>query len=237
MKKRLLSTFLALVFCLSLVPGVTMTARAAEAATGTCGENVTWTLDDEGTLTISGSGPMKDYYHTTEWGGYTDSNPVPWASYRSQIKSVVIESGVTTVGNQAFLRCGEMMTISLPATVTSIGDYAFRRCSKLQDFTMPDSITSIGNSALSMCNALENVVLPAGMTALPHNTISQCSSLTSITIPDSVTILGPGAFTSNPLLSSVTFHGALTEIGTYAFYGAALTSLTLTVSGKDAEIG
>ena len=237
MKRKLFGVFLSLALVLSMMPMGMMVAQAAEVASGTCGDNVTWTLDTDGLLIISGTGPMKDYYHSTEWGAYTDSDPVPWANYRAQIKSVVIENGVTTVGDQAFLRCGEMTSISLPNTITGIGDYAFRRCSKLQDFTMPESITSIGREAFSMCNALVHVVLPAGMTEVPQTTINSCSNLTSITIPDSITMLGPGAFTSNPLLSSVTFHGALTEIGTYAFSGAALPSLILTVSGKDAEIG
>ena len=90
---------------------------------GSCGENVTWTLNGSGLLTISGSGAMADY---------SSDEPAPWEKYSEHylgsLKTVEIESGVTSIGDYAFQFCRSLCSISIPDSVTSIGDFAFNRC-------------------------------------------------------------------------------------------------------------
>ena len=86
---------------------------------GTCGTNLTWTLSDDGVLTISGTGSMTSY---------STSNLAPWNSYKNSITSLVVESGVTTIGNYAFYGCNQILTASLPDSVTTLGSAAFRNC-------------------------------------------------------------------------------------------------------------
>ena len=126
MKKRILS--LAMVLCMLLTTVTALPITANAASSGTCGDNLTWTLDDSGTLTISGTGDMYDY---------TWSTPSPWYSSRSSIKTVIIENGVTSIGYRAFYDCSSLTSITIPDSVTSIGDWAFEDCSNLTSITIP----------------------------------------------------------------------------------------------------
>ena len=163
------------------VPSPTATPAAPPVPTsGTCGENLTWKIED-GVLTISGTGAMMDY-------SWCQDPAAPWAA--AKIKSVVIESGVTSIGNSAFYGFS-LTSITIPDSVTSIGDYAFDRGS-LASITIPDSVTSIGDAAFEFCN-LTSITIPAGVTSIGN--LAFCgSSLTSIAIPDNVTNIGEGAF-------------------------------------------
>lgn len=113
---------------------------------GTCGDNLTWTLvESTGTLTISGSGAMKNYSNSNT------STLAPWNSDRTKILAVVIENGVTTIGNYAFYFCQKLTSVSIPNSVTSIGSYAFDGCSSLISIMIPNSVTSIGEDAFRDC--------------------------------------------------------------------------------------
>ncbi len=120
MKKRLLSTLLALCMALSLLPG---TALAENVAFGQYGSNITWELSDQGTLTVSGTG-------TIPYGTYVDD--APWSSRRDQVKKVVIQSGVTGINRLNFYGCGNMVSLTIPTSVTWINEDAFEYCSKLE---------------------------------------------------------------------------------------------------------
>ena len=145
MKKRLLSFVLAVLMIASLLP---VTALAADIVdSGTCGaegdgSNLTWTLDSDGTLTISGSGDMYDY-------GFLSA---PWYGSRSRVKSAVIAEGVTSIGRYAFDGCTSLTSVTIPDSVTSIGNGAFRGCTSLASVTIPDSVTSIG--AWTFCDCI-----------------------------------------------------------------------------------
>ena len=132
--KRWICLLLALSMVLTMVP---ITAYA-ETYSGTCGENLTWVLDEAGILTISGSGPMTDY---------SSSSKIPWYSNRSQIAEVVIGDGVTTIGSRAFYYCKKLTGVTIPDTVIDIDDYAFYYCSSLETVTIGDGVTRIGDSA------------------------------------------------------------------------------------------
>ncbi len=154
--------------------------------TGTCGDNLTWKFNEStGTLTISGTGEMKD------WNGYFYT---PWYNYRQSIKSIVIEDGVTTIGNNAFMDFASLKSLTIPDGIVRIGKQAFSFCYELEDFVIPDSVSIIGDSAFNDCRSLTTVVFPDGVTVIGEKAFRSCSGITSVTIPESVESIGDGAF-------------------------------------------
>ena len=118
-------------------------------ASGTCGTNATWNLDEStGVLTIIGTGEMSNY---------TSSEKAPWYGNRSNIKSVIILNGITSIGDYAFYLI-TTNSVTIPSSVTSIGIYAFRG-TRIQSITIPSSVTSIGEYAFQMCSNLRLVIL------------------------------------------------------------------------------
>ncbi len=199
----------------------------ASTYSGTCGDNLTWTLSTEsGILTISGTGTMKNY---------TSSSKAPWYSfYITSIKTVIIEDGVKSIGNYAFYKCTNLTSITIPNSVTSIGEWAFNGCS-MTSITIPNSVTSIGDYAFLSCSALTSVTIPNSVTSIGDNAFRACSSLTSITIPNSVTSIGYQAFRGSGL-TSITIPNSVTSIGTHAF--SDCTSLTsITIPNRVTSIG
>lgn len=125
------------ILTIAFLSSVLMCANAFAAATGRCGDSITWTLDDSGNLTLSGSGEM--------WNnGYDDS---PFKDY--EIRKVTVEYDITSIGESAFLGCRGMTELTLPNSVTSIGGNAFEGCNGLTELILPNSVTSIGDSAFS----------------------------------------------------------------------------------------
>ena len=138
--KRTLSLILSLVMLLSITAGLNLTAKA-ETKTGTCGENVTYSLDSStGELTISGTGKMDDYQNYDD--GFS-----PFF-YNHDIKTITINSGVTSIGDGAFESCENLTSVTIPDSVTSIGWGAFVGCASLISVTISDNVTSIGDSAI-----------------------------------------------------------------------------------------
>ena len=211
---------------------------------GTCGVNANWVMTADGTLTISGKGRISNY-------DYDYSNRAPWYACRKYIKSVVIKSGVTGIGDWAFHGCSALTSVTIPNTVTAIGDEAFRNCKALTSVTIPNSVTTIGDGAFSDCEALtgmmipgsvktisgrafsgctslRSVTIPNGVTVIDESLFYGCTSLTSVTIPSSVTSIGWGAFFRCSSLKSVNIPGSVTTIDGYAFEGCtSLTSVTI----------
>ena len=183
-------------------------------------DNLTWKLYEDGTLNISGKGAMKDYN--------SDDNPSPASQKKDSVKKVVIEDGVTSIGDSAFSYCSSLTNITIPDSVTSIGDSAFSGCWDLTSITIPDSITTIGESAFSGCSGLTSITIPNSVTSIGAYAFSGCRSLTSITIPDSVTSIGNSSFSYCISLTSITIPNSVTSIGTYAFSNCwYLTSITI----------
>ena len=224
MKKLLCGSCIALaIFCISA-------SAALAAESGKCGDDLTWVLDDNGTLTISGTGEMDNYY----------ANRSPW-SYNNEITSLVIEDGVTSVGNQAFACCFELINVSLPDTlksigreafydcafseievpdgVESIGNRAFAGCDALTNIYMPDSVTGIGDGAFANCQALTNISLSDSVTYIGSETFSYCRSLAEITLPKSITRIEDSTFSDCVSLKNINIHDGIESIGQYAFYG------------------
>ena len=188
------------------------------AESGTCGENLTWDLTN-GVLTISGFGAMNDYSYGSN---------VPWYDNRENISQVVINDGVTSIGNGAFASCSGLTSVTIPNSVTSIGEFAFSSCSGLTSVTIGNSVTSIGSSAFMYCSGLTSVTIPNSVTSIGGRAFNGCSGLTSVTIPNSVTSIGDGAFAGCSSLTSVTIGNSVANIGGEAFAECSgLTSVTI----------
>lgn len=161
---------------------------------GKCGENLTWTLDDNGTLTISGTGAMTNYI-ASFYG--------PWYSSRNIIKEVRLGNNVTTIGNYAFYGCTSLVDITIPDSVTSIGEEAFNSCTSLTSVTIGKSVTSIGRSAFYCCVKLESITIPNSVTNINQQAFGRCDELQSITMSNCITTIGQQAFDSCKSLTRV----------------------------------
>ena len=229
MKKRFWSAVLAVCMLLTLLP---VPALAASVADGTCGASVNWTLDDAGTLTISGTGAMEDYSFLT------DGTPVPWASHQAGVKAVEIENGVTSIGSCVFRDCNNLTSVKIPSSVTSIGAAAFHSCINLTNVVIPASVTSIGDFAFELCTGLTSVNIPNGVTSIGTAAFHGCRNLTNVVIPASATSIGTSAFESCTGLTSVNIPNGVTSIGNRMFYDCTgLTSITLPSSVTSIEDG
>ena len=204
---KILSSLLSVVFVLALFPGLKISASEI-VSSGTCGDNVTWTLDDEGKLTFSGSGPIRNY------SSWWPNSPF---EYNYSIKNVEIGEGITSIGDFLFCGCGSIQSISIPDTVQSIGTYTFYHCSSLKEVVLPEGVTSIRSAAFWGCSSLESITIPDSVKAFEWRAFSGCSSLKSINIPDGVTAIESGAFDGCSSLESVTLPDSVTSIESYAF--------------------
>ena len=215
MKRIFFSAILMLVFVLS-----------ASAQSGTCGDNLTWTLAGKA-LTVSGTGAMTDY---------TDSSNAPWYTYRTVILDVIIEDGVTTIGNFAFYCCTGLTSITVPNSVTRFGDSAFRGCYGLTSVTIPRNVTSVGDRAFNSCRNLAAMIVESGNTTYDSrnncNAIIETATNTLIAgckntlIPDNVTTIGKWAFLGSIGMTSLTIPKSVTAIGERAFNSCrGLTSI------------
>ena len=146
-------------------------------------------------------------------------------SFRNQnIKSYVIPSSVTSIGNHAFSGCDSLSEIVIPSSVTSIGDHAFSGCDSLSEIVIPSSVTSIGKGAFSGCDSLSEIVIPSSVTNIGDSAFSCCHSLSEIVIPSSVTSIGDGAFWGCRSLSEIVIPSSVTSIGDSAFSGCSSLS-------------
>ena len=191
-------------------------------ASGTCGaegnngDNLTWILDDEGVLTISGTGAMASW----------NLKGSPWYANKDKIESVMIEDGVTSIGIAAFIDCSSLASITLPNSIRSIGGYVFKNCSSLTSITIPNSVTSIGSYAFSGCSNLASITISNSVKSIGGYVFENCSSLTSITIPNNVKSIGIIAFYNCSSLKSITIPNSVTSIGDSAFRNcSSLTSV------------
>ena len=183
--------------------------KTENANAGTCGDNLVWTLDKEGTLRIFGTGDIYDYK-------MTNPDRAPWLSY--DIKSVIIEKGITRIGDYAFYSC-DFSSVTIPEGVTAIGNNAFSGCLNLTSVTIPEGVTSIESSAFTSCSGLSNLVIPDGVTEIEDFAFSDCSSLTEITIPGSVTKVGFSVFQNCTGLKNVTIDEGVQNLNWWVFNG------------------
>ena len=132
---------------------------------------------------------------------------------------------VTSIGDDAFMFCKGLTSVTIPNSVTSIGERAFYSCFGLTSITIPNSVTSIGSEAFFVCKGLTSITIPNSVTSIGSEAFSNCSGLTSITIPNSVTSIGEGAFYYCSGLTSITIPNSVKSIGDSAFDGVDLTTV------------
>jgi len=221
---------------------------AASAFEGMLGENVSWSLDENGVLTLSGSGASTDWKYSAvsfsnDKTNHTFIDPVnPIYEIREAVKSIVVEEGVTTIGQLTFTGCSNLKSVSLPASLTAINKYAFSGCSQLEEIIIPENVNEIGESAFyycerlkkitlpqkmncideaafAYCKVLETIELPQGLEKIENNCFEDCISLTSISIPEGVKEIKSRAFEDCENLISVTFPSTLEAIGYSTFEG------------------
>ena len=227
--KSALSLALSLVFLLALLPGGVLAANViAEGEFGAEGNNLSWTLDSDGVLTIQGTGAMEDF--DVPWSEEESSRVVPWAEYLNDLTSVKISGAVTSIGSHAFHSCGSMTSVAIPDSVLSIGDFAFCMAYSLESISIPGSVTFIGESAFAF-TAITSLDIPSSVTSIGKDTFYQCFNLKGVTIPSTVTSIGDEAFCYCFSMTDLTIQNGVTSIGAAAFYGChALSSIEIPAS-------
>ncbi|MDO4281889.1 MAG: leucine-rich repeat protein, partial [Peptococcaceae bacterium] len=214
------------------------TTEQPQATAGTCGAegheaDVTWNFDAaSGTLTISGTGAMADYVRNKE----------PWYGLRESLTKIVVDKGVTRIGDNAFSGLAQLQTVSLPDGLTAIGDYAFFTCTALGEVTIPASVTDMGANPFRECSSLSAINLADGSSfqksgnALLSADGSQLISYPaasdgdSFSVPNGVTTIQDGAFGGTTTLTSITIPDSVTTLGEWCFADSALTNITLPAS-------
>ena len=182
---------------------------------GVCGQGLTWKLDQDYTLTVSGIGPMNSYY---------DETGFPWHQYRGKIQKVVIGSGATSVSDYAFLQCTALTEATIADSVLTLGSSAFAYCDKLRKVTLSKSLTAIQGMCFSDCTSLPSVVIPEGVTELGWSAFGGCSALSDISLPESLTSIYTGAFYDCSSLTVIRLPATVTTIEAFTFKGC--TGLT-----------
>ena len=192
---------LAFILCAALLSAflpLTVSAASDVVASGKCGENVNWTLDKDGVLTLSGTGDTYDYHYEFEDDdeyGPEEESDCPFFEKKHLAKRIAIGDGVTAIGSGLFAGCWSAQSVEIPDSVTRIGDRAFCNCFYHLDVdSLPDSIRTIGDEAFRSCYALDIDGIPDGVRKIGAGAFLNCISLDDIVLPSSVTELGANAF-------------------------------------------
>ena len=210
------------------------TPRSVEPKSGTCGESATWSISAEGVLTISGTGAIGDY----------SENDAPWQSLRADITAIVIEKGITRIGNYAFHDCRVATSAALPEGLVEIGENAFRSCGALEGINLPPELTTIGIGAFYYTSALTSITIPGsvetfsdafndsgletvtienGVDEVDSYAFCNCYHLKSVNLPDSIQSIGNYAFNGCQQLEELDLPEGITSFGEYAFANTAIS--------------
>jgi len=188
-----------LLICCLLVSLFPLSAFAADVVgSGTCGvngDNLTWTLDSDGLLTISGTGDMESWQENGEHA--------PWYDDSLYVQRILIEDGVTSIGAKAFEECEYMTDIAIPETVTAIGHDAFFDCMRLPAITLPAGLKIIDDQVFAFCEALSSIIIPDGVESIGYCAFGSCYSLTSLVLPAGLTHLNENVFYDCPSMQEI----------------------------------
>ena len=173
----------------AIKPNIQMYSSSSNIVdTGKCGEDLIWTLYEDGLLSITGTGDMYDY----------TLNSKPWENYKNNITTLVLDEGITSIGDYAFFDCNKITgNLTIPDSVTSIGYRAFQRCSGLTgSLTIPNGVTSIGDDAFRNCKGFTGrLVIPQNVKTIGEEAFMHCINLQdNIIIPENVVFIGKNAF-------------------------------------------
>ena len=227
--KKLLAIMLALIMVLAMVPALADNPPTS----GNCGapgndDKVTWKLEQNNTnpetytLTISGSGAMKNFTANSQ------KDERPWKDYISSITKGIVAHGVTNVGDRTFYNCSNMASVELADGITSITGGAFENCTSLTSLALPNSLEKFGGNAFKGCTGLTGeLVIPDSVREIKNWAFMSCTSISSVSIGKNVESISESAFEKCQSLKSITFKGKTKTIGQKAFRETGLTSLTL----------
>ena len=200
---------------------------------GTCGTNVSWEINENGTLTISGEGTMDDWFGSdyAPWYSYKDniyhviindgvSNIGAWAFYEcTNIESIELSNSILNIGEGAFDSCKNLKEVVVPDSVAKIDDWTFNGCSKLEQITLSNQLTSIGEGAFNSCYNLSGIILPETLQTIGERAFAYCTSLEKISIPNDISILKDRIFDGCRNLKEVFISNGLKSIGELTFNG------------------
>lgn len=244
--KKVLSIILSLSMLLSICAGIDFSAFALSKS-GWCGENVNYSFDNStGTLTISGNGNMYDY-------DVYDDYKSPFYKNKA-IKSLIIESGVSNIGDEAFEKCTGLTSVTLPDSLTNIGDEAFAGCAALKSIAIPRNVSGIGYNPFMSCPSLNSITVDKnnkyidsrdncnaiiskrkiydiddydGKKYVIYDANSLISGCKNTIIPKSVKIIASSAFYGCKSLKSITIPKSVKSIEEGAFGNCGLTSIII----------
>lgn len=232
--KKVLALLLTVIIAASVFTALPFTVSAAEnsvinevgASSGTTGD-CTWSLDDNGTLTISGNGAMDDEFNGGPWG--------------NSVKTVIIKQGVTNIGNSVFRNSYFLENVSIPDSVNSIGNYAFMGCPSIKSITIPAGVSKIGESAFSMCDSLADISVDVNNKVfdsrdscnaiIETKTNKLISGCKGTKIPNSIKSIGEYSFSYALTLFNIDIPGNVTNIEERAFEQCANLKTVLIASG------
>lgn len=177
--------------------------------TGECTSTVTWLLDDDGNLILTGEGHVPDY-------GYAEA---PWYDFADKIRTVTVDGGIDIVGKNAFGGCTALTSVTLAESVRLIDDSTFYGCVSLEQVALPTNLRRIGSGAFYGCAALTAITVPDSVTHIGGGAFMNCSRLAEVTLGKGITSLEQWTFSGCERLTKITVTAEITEIGKGAFYG------------------
>ena len=212
--RRLLGTLL----LAALIATLFVPCVSAANQSGECGVGVKWSFEGN-TLTVSGTGAMTNY---------TEQTPAPWHDFREDIRVLIVQDGVSSVGDLAFYDCKNLVSVMLADTVKTIGYYSFAECKRLKILSLGQGLDTIGRSAFEYCESLQSVRLPSFLRTIGERAFYRCAGLRTVTVPASVSTLGVKAFAYCTGLISAEINASISKLPAACFYGCEkLTELTL----------
>lgn len=244
--KKVISLFLSVVLVISTFFAIDIGVNAASSPTGSCGSKATYKYDSAtATLTISGTGAVSNYGRLI--------NKAPWIDYKSNIKKVVVNEGITELGRCNFYNCTELISttlpssltkisgggadygcfsecaslesIAFPANLTTIESYAFVNCTSLKDIEFNNKLETIGMNAFRDCSAIQKLVFPDSLKSLSDFAFNRCSNLKSVSFGAGQTAVGENAFRDCEKLTTIDW-GGIKDVSAYAFYGFFGTTIS-----------
>lgn len=209
--------FVLAVLVVALVFSLGGNRAAAAEISGTSGD-LSWKISN-GVLTISGSGAMRDYQ---------EHAPAPWMDYADQIQSVIVNQGVTSVGEYAFFELSGLKTAELADSVERVGSWAFFHCAGMESVKLSSGLKEIGDGAFEQCGALKSLILPKGLEIIRSRAFYRCDSILTVTIPASVIKMENAVFAYCHSLQTAVVLADIEQLPIWTFYGCdALTEVTL----------
>lgn len=215
----------ALALLLTMLISADIVGISASSTSGSCGTKATYSYNKTTkTLTISGTGATNDY-------GITSLKRAPWYDFKSELTTIVVEEGITTIGQLNFYNCAKLTSVTLPSTLKKISggtaNYgAFRECVALTSITLPDGLEEIDDMVFRGCTALKTVTLPGTIKTLGISVFQDCSNLETVTFGEGMTSTGIQTFRDSGL-KYVNFSSTITTISAYTFFNTRITSIEI----------